>query len=274
MDPLRNIVVHLDFVRSKSTTPAAVVASSVTYVGFVGVLTGVRPSLSMSLNFRPLHNAATQREQFRFYFHHLLVLLGLRPSISSILRSYLYSERENNRMKDLAGISVELASRHTTAAYLIFSNGETTITLEKDYKTSVTRQSSTFIVATNHDRDERVSQPNAITPAGENAAVIARMAALQDLLDESRDRMDCISKKWKAAVRGSTRGSRQGERTLTEDRVGIPETEVIRWVSAWPTTNETTHYAAVMDPMHGRVLWSHAHAEPVPEPVPRLSPGS
>ena len=34
MDPLRNFVVHLDFIRSKSSTPETIVASSVTYVGF------------------------------------------------------------------------------------------------------------------------------------------------------------------------------------------------------------------------------------------------
>ena len=267
MDPLRHIVVHLDFVRSRSPTPMALIASSITYVGYVGVLTGVRPGLSMSLNFRPLHNASTRGEQFRFYFHHLLVLLGLKPSISSILRSYLFREIEEHHVKDLAAISLELANRHTTAAYLVFSNGESTITMEKDYKTSVTRQSSTFIVATNHDREGSTSQSNVTTPAGKNPMMVARMAALHDLLDESRDRMDCIAKKWKTRVRKHQRVSGNGIEDSLEQAVAIPQTEVIRWVSAYPTTNETTHYAAVMDPKHGQVIWSHCHDEPVAEPV-------
>lgn len=42
MDPLRTVVVQLEFVRSKSEEPEQVVARTVTYAGFVGVLTGVR----------------------------------------------------------------------------------------------------------------------------------------------------------------------------------------------------------------------------------------
>jgi hypothetical protein len=42
MDGLRNLLVHLEFVRSKSHEPKKVIARSITYAGFVGVLTGVR----------------------------------------------------------------------------------------------------------------------------------------------------------------------------------------------------------------------------------------
>ncbi|KAI4163696.1 MAG: hypothetical protein LQ342_002730, partial [Letrouitia transgressa] len=83
MDPLRKIVVHLDFVKQSG---GPVVASSITYVGFVGCLTGVRKGLSTSLNFRPKHNATNWLDNFRLYFHNLLVLLGFRPTISSLLR--------------------------------------------------------------------------------------------------------------------------------------------------------------------------------------------
>ncbi len=261
MDPLRHIVVHLDFIRSKAHKPTAIIASSITYVGYVGVLTGVRPGLSMSLNFRPLHNAATRGEQFRFYLHHLLVLLGLRSPISSLLRSYLFREASENQTKDLAAISSELARCHTTAAYLILSNGDSTITMEKDYKTSVSRQSSCFIVATNHDRERHVSHPNAATPAGQKPMTVARMAALQDLLKESRDRMDCISKKWRAQVHKHQQASAKGIENTSEEYVTITEADVIRWVSSYPTTNETTHYAAVMDPKNGLIRWSHAYAD-------------
>lgn len=42
MEPLRDVLVILEFVRSESKRPDEVIASSVTYAGFVGVLTGVR----------------------------------------------------------------------------------------------------------------------------------------------------------------------------------------------------------------------------------------
>lgn len=42
MPELRNALVVLEFVRSKSEEPETVIARTVTYAGFVGVLTGVR----------------------------------------------------------------------------------------------------------------------------------------------------------------------------------------------------------------------------------------
>jgi len=42
MEELRSVLVVLEFVRSKSADPERVIARSITYAGFVGVLTGVR----------------------------------------------------------------------------------------------------------------------------------------------------------------------------------------------------------------------------------------
>lgn len=42
MDPLREVLVILEFVRSASDEPEKVLARTVTYAGFVGVLTGVK----------------------------------------------------------------------------------------------------------------------------------------------------------------------------------------------------------------------------------------
>lgn len=42
MDRLRELLVELEFVDTSSRTPQAIVARSVTYAGFVGILTGVR----------------------------------------------------------------------------------------------------------------------------------------------------------------------------------------------------------------------------------------
>jgi len=38
MDPLRKILVQLEFVRTSSATPGQIIARSITYVGFIGVL--------------------------------------------------------------------------------------------------------------------------------------------------------------------------------------------------------------------------------------------
>lgn len=84
MNPLRKVIVELEYVRE-----GVIVASAISYVGYVGVLTGVRKGLSMSLNFRPIHNASTWLANVRFYLHHALVLFGFHSSISSILRTIL-----------------------------------------------------------------------------------------------------------------------------------------------------------------------------------------
>jgi hypothetical protein len=42
MDPLRSVLVVLEFVRSESEEPEKVIGRTITYAGFVGVLTGVK----------------------------------------------------------------------------------------------------------------------------------------------------------------------------------------------------------------------------------------
>ncbi|KIX09127.1 uncharacterized protein Z518_00205 [Rhinocladiella mackenziei CBS 650.93] len=269
MDPLRSIIVQLDFVRSRSANPSRVLARSITYVGFVGILTGVRERLSLSLNFRAVHNATTKRDHFRFYFHHLLVLLGIRQSISSILRNYMFSDvpHEKNQPKTLAEVSEELLHRHTTAAYLTFSDGGSTIVIEKDYDSGQIRKSSTFIAATNHDEVEHHPKSNAATPvANEVAGGSSRIApGLEELLEESRDRLECVASKWTSRVRKVKRQSRREGRTdlhRIEDETTVTEADVIEWVSAYPTTNEQTHLATVLDATNGQVVWTRVYPDP------------
>lgn len=269
MDPLRSVIVQLEFVRSKSAHPCQVLARSITYVGFVGVLTGVRQKLSLSLNFRGVHNANSKYEHARFYLHHLLVLLGYRQSISSILRSYLIPDGANkaSRPKTLAEISEELAPRHTTAAYLIFSDGGSTIVLEKDYRVGLIRHSETFIAATNHDEMLHGGQKNESTPAAnELAAGPSRIASgMEELFEESQERLDCIASKWRSRVRKTKAQSRRkGEASVDQSEADttITEREVIDWVSAYPTTNEQTHFAAVLDAAKGRIVWNCVYLSP------------
>ena len=294
MDPLRDVIVQLDFVRSRSSDPEEVLASSITYVGFVGVLTGVRPGLSMSLNFRAIHNGQDQPSQFKFYMHHLLVLLGRTQSISSLLRSYLFEKLGDKVPGILAELTEKIPTKRSTAAYLIFSDGGTTVTMEKDYKTALVRQSKSFIVVTNNDEGDK-SIDNALNSS---ATTTNGFSALMELVAESFDRRRCIEKKWQREVRKAARArggasessvkpppmnapitastgrelhSRKQTRPDTptsspepppallgpdvEDTVCMPTTKVIDWVSAHPTTNECTHFAVVMDPQEGRVVW-------------------
>lgn len=285
MDPLRRVVVQLDFVRSKSSDPDQILASSITYVGFIGVLTGVRQGLSMSLNFRGLHDNSSRTAQFRFYFHHLLVLMGRRPSIATYLRTFLVgdhedietsqkqSEGENTNEaqtsgpRELEDVHATISTLHTTAAYLIFSDGQNTMSIDKDFCTTTMRQSKDFIVTTNHDVIEHDgAQKENLVAAKAVQSAARNVAGFQEFLDESVDRHECISKKWKRLiVRKQKEASKNGDVRSLEDIASIAsisEKKAIEWTSAYSTTNECTHYAVLMDPKGGGIAWCVAYPEP------------
>lgn len=46
------------------------------------------------------------------------------------------------------------------------------------------------------------------------------------------------------------------------ENVAVTRREVIKWLTADPTTNETTHYAIIMDPSDGKVAWARRYLEP------------
>jgi len=289
MDPLRLVVVQLDFIRSNSSTPTAILASSITYVGFVGVLTGLRPGLSMSLNFRGLHDNTSKSAQFRFYFHHLLVLFGRRPSIATLLRRYLIGDHEENELAsqkrptfkrntsqitrmngsmNLAEVYTDIEAKHTTACYLIFSDGDSTISIDKDFRTSTIRQSEDFIVTTNHDVVAHgEDQKENIVAAQAVQSAARHVAGTNEFLDESADRHKCISSRWQRIIeREKARRSAAGENVSLEAvarQTAITRKKVIEWTSKYPTTNECTHFAAVMDPEGGKVLWCVVYPQPI-----------
>lgn len=206
MDPLRDLIVQLEFVRDAD--PEKVIATSITYVGFVGVLTGVRQDLSVSLNFRPVHDTT---RNYAFYANHLFVLLGLRQSISSLLRQCILlptSEAHNKKplFSTLADIVANVPGIPTTAAYLIFSDGSSTVAMEKDHRTAVVRSSSSFIVATNHDQEEDSTPPETVADAKRKnhvglSLVSDEMQVMAVLVEDSNVRRDCMQSKWDHEVR-------------------------------------------------------------------------
>ena len=233
-------------------------ASSITYVGYVGVLTGVRKGLSVSLNFRPTHDNSGRLSNFRFYSHHLLVLLGFQPSISSLLRSYLLpvlsSDSSRVDVPVLESIKRNLPRVTTTAAYLIFSDGDTALTIEKDHHSAVIRSATDFIVATNHDEAEENTEPS--TKATHEASF---KTLLDDIVEGSIDRRNVVTRLWensfKRARRKSSRKASTHEQDLTTDGV-------IRWMDTYPILNEETHFATIMDPKDGKVVWTKRYIEP------------
>jgi len=299
MEALRRVAVTLAFVRRRG---GPVVARALSYVGFVGVLTAVRPGLSVSLNFRPTHDASSAWRAARFRAHQLLVLLGRRPSVAALLRAYIVPAAPRRaRGKAAASVAAapeapELAELErtfpgvpSTAAYVVASDGARTTVFEKDRSGAAVRSSRAFIVATNHDAamEPAIAAHAAAAAAASDGGAGARRdapvtaelriggvelrdgAVLLDMLAESLDRAGCMRAKWEEverrfgeAGRAAAGGERRAGEKEEREEPWVDQDTVVRWLCEYPTTNEMTHFACVMDPTNGEIVWSRRWEEP------------
>ena len=264
MNPLRKVVVEYDFVEKAG---GRVIATTITYLGFVGFLTGVRKNLSVSLNFRPTHDSSNWLASVRFYSHHLLVLFGIRPAISSILRQVLIpTSNSPSNVKSLGGdldsIERNLPSMKTTATYLIFSDGDRTITMEKDNHTAVVRSSTEFIVTTNHDQADEL-RPKSEIAAQDASGRTLQVTGMEGIVEDSIVRKEAAVGRWekytKAVKRASGNSSKNQPICLTTPKV-------VEWVESYPTANEETHFAVVMDPKEGKMIYARRYLDPIEPP--------
>ncbi|KAI4181485.1 MAG: hypothetical protein L6R41_006591 [Letrouitia leprolyta] len=249
MDPLRKVVVCLDFVEKPG---GPVIASTISYIGFVGVLTGVKKGLSVSLNFRPNHIINSRFSNLRYYSHHVLVLLGFQPPIASILRQCIIpSEHPLSNVEcsatSLDQITKSVPSMKTTASYLIFCDGTKTVTMEKDHRTAYVRSSNDFIIACNHDQvqgSERTSN-DAQSSTPDDAL---KFTGMDMLVEESTSRQDKLTGLW-------ARVAAKNDTVTTRKLKG--------WISKYPITNEETHFATILDPIAGTIAWVQRYLEPI-----------
>ena len=258
MDPLRKMIVHLDFVKRPGSE---VIASSLGYLGYVGVLTGIRKGLSISLNFRPNHDRNDRLGNFLYYSHIVLVLLGFRPSISSLLRLYLlpshYSSKTSSpRAQDLDFIAQHSPHLASTAAYLIFSDGDRTLVMEKDNSTANVRAADDFIAVTNHDVAEESGTRSCSTVTSNSTSL--QMTGMKEIVEESLSRKSTIVQQWEKSLGKHGRGSSS---RLRKRRQILGLENIAEWIDTYPITNEETHFAAIMDPKAGKVVWMRCYAE-------------
>ncbi|KAL7896285.1 beta subunit of N-acylethanolamine-hydrolyzing acid amidase domain-containing protein [Trichoderma sp. SZMC 28014] len=255
MSELRSVLVILEFVRSNSEDPQTVIARTITYAGFVGVLTGVRQDLSVSLNFRPHHNCST----LSLRLHQILVLFGIRPSISSILRQhFLHPERSRLSINN-AVTSIE----RTRAApcYIILCSGAETIVVQKDLDDAQTRSAVDFIVHTNHDFTPTDQSDQAYTQKKSSSIL-----GMESLVEESEERKDCIVSKWTALAKRNERKLKEGR---GRESLAIFEHTLQKWVRTFPIMNECTHFGCIVDPGTGTIRWIERGVED-PEDIEEL----
>ncbi|KAK1978946.1 beta subunit of N-acylethanolamine-hydrolyzing acid amidase-domain-containing protein [Colletotrichum cereale] len=285
MDALRELLVIVEFVDSSKGGPDEVVARSVSYAGFVGCLTGVRKDLSVSLNFRPTHDCPSHSLRK----HQLLVLLGRREAVPSILRRMLLNENIPSNSLDVSfdknppaakkpkqitpsvtAAVKKFISMPTSPCYITLCDGFKVVGVLKDLCTGRAKKSSLFQVQCNHDLDHETccghkanNSPSKVT----QAIILSN----EDWLDESEERQQALEEKWlqhMAAVAKKTGPELQGQRNsicldadipAEFDRdievPGVSEPILQQWVKTYPTTNEYTHFACIMDPASGNIRW-------------------
>ncbi|KAI0599005.1 beta subunit of N-acylethanolamine-hydrolyzing acid amidase-domain-containing protein [Biscogniauxia sp. FL1348] len=285
MDELRDLLVVLEYVNSELPSPDQVIARSITYAGFVGSLTAVRKDLSLSLNFRPNHDHSSRRLRW----HQLLVLLGKRRSIGSIMRSIILRHDEPSWGLEVspgakAGVELrekvdshierqarKMASIRSAPCYLVLCSGHEAAVVEKDFETGKIRTSTSFIAQTNHDQEDepdRVSPETVDAVSAHRRDIISCSFDIEGWIEESTDRLGCIQKKWDrhshksqpsdvstATKDGQVRSRVSRDKPKMLSTPSITERTLQKWITAHPTTNECTHFATIMDPIMGDFRW-------------------
>ncbi|KAJ4864133.1 beta subunit of n-acylethanolamine-hydrolyzing acid amidase domain-containing protein [Trichoderma breve] len=241
MPELRSVLVVLEFVRSNSKEPETVIVRTVTYAGFVGVLTGVRQDLSMSLNFRPTHNCSA----VSLRMHQSLVLLGVQPSISSVLRQHLL--RPEHHPPTIDNVTKSITRTRSAPCYIILCSGTETTVIQKDLISAQTKSSTDFIVHTNHDFTPTNSSSQANIQK-ESSSILG----METLVEESEERKDCILSKWTALAK---RQQREFKRGKGRESPAVFEQTLQKWVKAYPIMNECTHFGCILDPGTGTIRW-------------------
>ncbi|WQF84444.1 Putative Acid ceramidase [Colletotrichum destructivum] len=289
MHVLRDLLVVVEFVNSKKGGKDEVIARSVTYAGFVGCLTGVRKDLSISLNFRPNHDCKTSSLRK----HQLLVLLGRREAVPSILRRILLNEgfddKKSKGSKDkdtglnkhrkepltIAAAVKKLAFTPASPCYATFCDGSKVMTVLKDLHIGRAKTSTVFQVQCNHDPDHKVccghltntNTTNEATQSQPQAPVVGD----GEWLYESENRQRALEMKWMrhmgavtiragAALECGRNGicfnvDLMSETGADAEVPGVNEATLQQWIEAYPTTNECTHFSCIMDPVYGTIRW-------------------
>ncbi|KAI1282708.1 beta subunit of N-acylethanolamine-hydrolyzing acid amidase-domain-containing protein [Xylaria sp. FL0933] len=259
MDELRDLLVVLEFVNSASDNPSRVIARSITYAGFVGSLTAVRPGLSISLNHRPCHDCPSRKLRW----HQLMVLFGKRRSIGSIVRSFILHSSlpvpkgkggTSNPIAPLVKQAKALTFIPSAPCYLILCDGQEAAVITKDYVTGTVRSTSEFIAQTNHDPgDHEVAiAKNQETTPQERRKLMTSSFGIEGWVEESTDRLQCLQKKWDRFQRSLRARRSPGSLPAAPS---ITERTLRKWMSDYPTLNECTHFTCIMDPAAGKIRW-------------------
>ncbi|KAK0710157.1 hypothetical protein B0T26DRAFT_724229 [Lasiosphaeria miniovina] len=206
-------------------------------------------------------------------------------------------EQQDPHDLNIDSLLAELTHSPSTAAYLIFSTAQRTYAVEKDHLAAVVRSDGTLMTTCNHDVGDE-SAPERVAAAAAAVAETGMVSLVEDSMDRKRTvrkvwraavRRQREQQARRSAVlrrRGHARSSppeassqlraRQdpieqdqrheiAEQEEQDRRVPLPADgvlidDVLKMLGHEYITHDQTHYAVVMDPLTGRVLWRRAYA--------------
>lgn len=193
-----------------------------------------REGLSISFNYRA--RLKSESSLFQNRIHHILLLLGLKPSIASLLRQVLLNPEPVPPLQVLASA---FKSIKTSSCYLTFCTPSEVLVMEKDLKSAVVRTSEQFLAVTNHDADMEAWSPEywAEMLAKER---LLEVSGARGIVEESVERKECLCKLW---------------RLKGVDPVSVDDLKL--WLRKHPIRNELTHFSCIMDPSvkGGGLVW-------------------
>lgn len=230
----------------------------VTYAGYVGVLTGVRyvyhsftgfyiiltvdvayrKGLSISLNYRVRIDSTSSACFHRA--HQLLLLMGLRRSVSSRLRKILLDPGEPPSLHSLKDTLTNLA---ISPCFLTFCTPSSVLIMEKDLHTANAQISSDFLAVTNHDQRMELWT----TEQWRETLLREKIPeAGREILDDSMERKRVMATLWRSAL---------------QEQVDVKD--VSNWLKRYPLRNETTHFSCLMNPAvdGGGLIWVEENVE-------------
>src|ERR1700761_1268236 len=189
-------------------------------------------------------------------YHVLCVLFGFRRSIASTLRLMMIPPTRSKwsfwkrawKPPSYFDLLDSIPKMRSTSCYLIFSNGDETSVIEKDRVTGLAYASNTFIAATNSDRLID-GTPDAAKDA---ATAVPDVTGMKDVLEESNHRRNKLEKRYTRLVEHIRRSNRE---IRNNEQVCLEQYDVEHLVGMYPTTNECTHFAVIMDPKANDISW-------------------
>ncbi|KAI8191168.1 Acid ceramidase [Colletotrichum sp. SAR 10_75] len=256
MPELADVLVQLDFVDSNSQQPDRVLARSIT----------------------PLMNTRTKSS----IFHQVLVLLGRRPSISSMLRQVLIPPKPvdvksatDADTSSLIAFANNFIKNPSPSCYLIFSTPQEAVVIQKDYIGGNIKHTYDFIAQANHDTNHTLCC--GASDFHHKALELEDLSSIPEeslWLSGSAERQNFVHDNWKAhskrlgaaasTIIEDTEGASSGNGSCVAlakslrpnpPTRGVTKSVLKRWMMSEPVFNDFTHFATAMDPLSGDIVF-------------------